>query len=50
MKPNNAGKDMQFRAIFTNQKLKQNERTQDAVGMQALSVLYMTQLKAISQQ
>ena len=43
MKPNNAGKD-------TKEKLKQNVQTQDAGGMQAISVLYMTQLEAISKQ
>ena len=50
MKPNNAGIDIQFRAIITNQKLKRNERRQDADDMQSFSVLYMTQLEAISQQ
>ena len=50
MKPNNAGKGMWLRAQTANQKSKQNVETQDADGMQALSVLYMTQLKAISKQ
>ena len=41
---------MWLRAQTTNQKLKQNFETQDIDGIQALSVLYMTQLAAISQQ
>ena len=44
MKPNNAGKGIWLRAQATNQKLKQNAETQDADGMQALSVLNITQL------
>ena len=32
------------------QKLSQNMETQDRDGMQALSVLYMTQLEAVTQQ
>ena len=50
MKPNNAGKEIWLRARTENQKLKQNAKTQKADGMEAFSVLYMTQLKAISQQ
>ena len=34
----------------SNQKLKQNEETQDVDDMQGLSVLYMAQLEALSQQ
>ena len=43
-------KDVWLRAQTANQKLKQNAQTQDADGMQALSVIYITQLDAISQQ
>ena len=50
MKPNNAGKHMWLRAQTANKKLKQNVETQDVGGIQALSVLYITQLDAISQQ
>ena len=50
MKPNNAGNDMWPQAQTTNQKFEQNSRTQDADGMQALFVLYITQLEAIYQQ
>ena len=48
MKPNNAGKDMRLRDQASTQMLKQNAQTQDVGGMQALSVLYRTQLEAIS--
>ena len=41
---------MWLQAQTANQKLKQNALTQDADGIQALSVLYMTQLEAIFQQ
>ena len=44
MNPNNAGKDMWLWAQTANQKLKENGQTQGANGMQALSVLCMTQL------
>ena len=50
MKPNNAGDDMWLRAQTANQNLKQNTQAQIADSMQALSVLYMTQLKAIPEQ
>ena len=50
MKPNNADKDMQLRAQTANQKLKQNVETQDVGALHDLSVLYMRQLEAISQQ
>ena len=40
---------MFLRAQTANQKMKQNEQTQDAYGVQAL-LLYMTKLEAISQQ
>ena len=49
MKPNNPGKDMWLRTQTANQKLKQNVQTQDVDGMKGLSVLYMKNLKAISQ-
>ena len=45
MKLNNAGKVMRQRAQTSNQKFKENTQTQDADGMQAVSVLYMTQLE-----
>ena len=50
MKPENAGENRTFRAETTKAKLKQDAQTQDADDMQAKSVLYMAQLKAISQQ
>ena len=43
MKPSNA-------VEYANKKLKQNAQTQDAYGIQAMSVLYTKQLEAISQQ
>ena len=49
MKPNNASKYIWLRSQAANQKLNQNAQTQDAEGIQAISVLYMTQLDAISQ-
>ena len=36
-------------AEVANEKLKQDVQTQDADGMQASPVLYMTQLEAVSQ-
>ena len=50
MKLNTTGKDMWQRAQPANQKLKQNAQIQDTIGMQAMSVLYMTVLDAVSQQ
>ena len=50
MKPNDTGKKMWLRAQTASQKLKQNAQRYDADDMQALSVLDMTQLEAISQQ
>ena len=50
MKPIMTGEDMWLQAPTANQKLKQNAQTQDADGRQAMSVFYMTQLEAISQQ
>ena len=50
MKPNNVGKGMWLRAQTAYDKQAQNEEPQDVDGMQALSVLYLTQLEAISQQ
>ena len=41
---------MWLRFQTANQKLKQNAQTQNADGMQAFSVLNMTQLEAKSQQ
>ena len=46
----NADEDVWLRAETANERLKQNTRTQDADCMPAVSVLYMTQLDAISQQ
>ena len=43
MKTNNTRKD-------AKQNLKQNAQTQNADGMQVMSVLYITQLETISQQ
>ena len=45
MKLNNAVKDMCLRTQNANQKLKQNEQTQDVDGMQALPVLFMKIVK-----
>ena len=50
MKRNNAGKSMWQRSQTANQKFKQNAQTQDADGMQAMSVLYMTQLEVTPQE
>ena len=50
MKPNKAGEDMWLRAETENEKLKQDVQIQDVEGMQAMSVLFMTELEAISQQ
>ena len=41
---------MSLRAQTPNQKFKQNVQTQVTYGIQAFSVLYMTQLEALSQQ
>ena len=38
------------RAQTSNQKLKHNAQTQDADGVQTMSVLYMILLEAVSQQ
>ena len=40
---------MWLRAARANRKLKRNARTKDADGIQASSLLYETQLEAISQ-
>ena len=50
MKPNNSGKDIQPGAETANGKLKQKAQTQDTDGMQAISVLNMTDLEEMSQQ
>ena len=50
MKPNNEGKDMWQRAQPVNQYLKGSAQTQDAEGMQVMSVMYMTLLEAVFQQ
>ena len=42
-------KGMWLRAPTANEMLERNIETQDVDGMQALFVLYMTQLEAISQ-
>ena len=47
---NNAGEDMWLQAETTCEKLKLDEQTQDADGVKALYLAYMTQLEAISQQ
>ena len=49
MKPNNAGKDLWLLYQSANQKLKGSVLTQGDDGMQAFSVLYKTQLQALSQ-
>ena len=41
---------MWLRVQTASQKLKQNAHTKDADGMQALAVLYVTQLEAVYQQ
>ena len=50
MKPNSAGEDMCLRTETPYEKLKQDAQTQNAYGIQAMSVSYMTQLEAISQE
>ena len=50
MKPNNVGRDMWLRFQTTNQKFKQNAPTEVADDKLVWSVLYMTQLEAVSQQ
>ena len=50
MKPNNADKDMWQQGQTANVKLKHNGQTQDADGMQGMSVSYITLLEAVSQQ
>ena len=49
MKPNDAGEDMWLWAETANENLKEEAQTQDADGMQDLSVLHMTQVEVISQ-
>ena len=50
MKPNNAGKCMWLRAQTENEKFEQEAKTQDTGGMQAVFMLYMTKIDALSQQ
>ena len=51
MKPNKAGNDMWLRAQTTNQNFKKKKpQTQDADCIQAVSLLYITQLETTSQQ
>ena len=50
MKPNSAGENIWMRAQDLNQKFEQNAQTQDADGIQALFVLYLPQLEAVTQQ
>ena len=50
MESNDAGEDMWLRAEIANEKLKHDAQTHGADGMQAMSVLYMTQLEAMTQQ
>ena len=49
MKSINTGKDMWLRAQNANEEFKQNAPTQVVGGVQAMSVLTMTQLEAITQ-
>ena len=49
MKPNNAGKDMWLGDLNADGNLKEIAYTQDADSMQALCVLYKSQLEALSQ-
>ena len=44
MKPDNASEDMWLSAYTTNEKLNRDAQTQDAAGMQAMSILYITHL------
>ena len=50
MKPIYAGEDIWLRAETANEKLKQDAQSQNYNSMQTKSVLYMTQLEAISLQ
>ena len=50
MKSNNAAEEMWLRAETADEKLQQDIQTQDADGMQAVTVVLMTLFKAISQQ
>ena len=50
MQPTSAGKEMWLWAQTADQKLEQNAQIHDADGMQALFVLFMTELEAVSQQ
>ena len=50
MNSNNVGEDQWQRAETATEKGKQNAQTQYADGMQALSMLYMRQLEALSRQ
>ena len=47
MKPNNAGKGMLLWAQTVNEKFRLDAQTQEVDGMQAMSMLSMTQLKPI---
>ena len=49
-KPNNTGKDIWPWPRIANQNLKQNALTQNADGLQAMSVLYMILIEAVIQQ
>ena len=48
MKPNNSGDDMWLRAQTANEKLKEDAQTQDAAGMQDMSVFTMAHTGYIS--
>ena len=50
MKPNNASEDIWLWVETGNEKFKEDSQTQHADGSQAMSVLYIAQLEAISKQ
>ena len=50
MKPNNASEDRRLRAETANENLKQDTQTHDSGGLQAMLVLHMAQIDALSQQ
>ena len=49
MKPYNAGEGIWLRAETANEKVEQNAQTQYADGIEPKSVIYVTQLEAMSQ-
>ena len=50
MEPNNAGQNMWLRTENANKNVKQYAQTGDTDGMQAMYVLYITQIDAMLQQ